>query len=82
MSDLSRIIIFGLVLAVTVGIIALAVRAVRWARNGSPAASFVGWALLLLGVGMNPRPPPQEQVEEVNRERRLKKQAESGDPPD
>jgi hypothetical protein len=61
-------------------IVAGSVRAVRWARKGSPAAAFIGWALLLLGAGMNPQPPPQEQVEEANRQKRIKKQAESGDP--
>jgi hypothetical protein len=36
--------------------------------------------LQFLGVGMNPQPPPQEQIEEVNRQSRIKKEAESGDP--
>ena len=61
-------------------IVAAAVRAVHWARKGSPAAAFIGWALLLLGAGMNPQPPPQEQVEEANLQKRIKKQSESGDP--
>lgn len=57
-------------------------RAVRWARKGSPAAAFIGWALLLLGAGMNPQPPPQEQVEQANRQKRIKKETESGGPDD
>ena len=61
-------------------LILAAVRAVRWARRGPPAAAFIGWALLLLGVGMNPRPPPQEQVEEASRQKKIKKHSESGDP--
>jgi len=61
-------------------IVAASVRAVHWARKGSPVAAFIGWALLLLGAGMNPQPPPQEQVEEANRQKRIKKQSESGDP--
>jgi len=61
-------------------VVAGSVRAVRWARKGSPAATFIGWALLFLGAGMNPQPPPQQQVEEANRQKRIKKQAESGDP--
>jgi hypothetical protein len=61
-------------------IVTSSVRAVRWARKGSPGAAFIGWALLLFGAGMNPQPPPQEQVEEANRHKRIKKQAESGDP--
>jgi hypothetical protein len=61
-------------------IVAASVRAVRWARKGSPGAAFIGWALLFLGAGMNPQPPPQEQVEEANRQKRIKKDSESGDP--
>jgi hypothetical protein len=76
-----------LFLAVTAAIAALlwligagSVRAIRWARKGSPGAAFIGWALLFFGAGMNPQPPPQEQVEEANRQKRIKKDAESGDP--
>jgi hypothetical protein len=58
------------------------IRTVRWARKGSPAATVVGWALLFLGAGTNPQPPPQEQVEQANRQRKIKKEAESGDPED
>jgi hypothetical protein len=61
-------------------VIAGASRAVRWARKGSPAATAVGWALLFLSAGINPQPPPQEQVEEANRQKKIKKEAESGDP--
>jgi hypothetical protein len=56
-------------------------RSVRWGKKGSPAAAFIGWALLFLGAGMNPQPPPQEQVETANRHKRLKKDAESGPGP-
>ncbi len=63
-------------------LVSAAMRAVGWARKGSPAAAFIGWALLLLGAGMNPQPPPQEQVEEANRPKRIKKNSESGDPKD
>jgi hypothetical protein len=55
-------------------------RIVRWGRRGSPAAAFIGWALLLFTSGMNPQRPPQEQVEQANRQRKIKKDAESGDP--
>lgn len=57
-----------------------ATRGIRWGRKGSPAAAFIGWALLLFSAGMNPQPPPQEQVEEASRQKRIKKEAESGDP--
>jgi hypothetical protein len=63
-------------------IIFLGMRAVGWARKGSPAAAFIGWALLLLSAGMNPQPPPQEQVEDANRQKKIKKDSESGDPKD
>ena len=63
-------------------IVSAAMRAVGWARKGSPAAAFIGWALLLLGAGMNPKPPPQEQVQVANRQRKIKKGSESGDPKD
>jgi len=57
-------------------------RAVAWARKGSPAATFIGWALLLLSAGMNPQPPPQEQVQEAKRQKKQKRGSESGDPDD
>lgn len=63
-------------------LILLGTRAVGWARKGSPAAAFIGWALLLLSAGMNPQPPPQEQVEQANRQKKIKKDAESGDTKD
>jgi hypothetical protein len=66
--------------AVLLLVVTGSVRALRWARKGSPAAAFIGWALLLLGAGMNPQPPPQEQVEEANRQKRIKKDAESANP--
>ena len=61
-------------------IIFLGARAVGWARKGSPAAAFIGWALLLLSAGMNPQRPPQEQVEDANRQKKIKKDSQSGDP--
>jgi hypothetical protein len=56
-------------------LIVIAVLAIRWARKGSPGAAFAGWALLLLSAGMNPQHPPQEQVEEATRRRKIKKDA-------
>lgn len=80
MDELGRGIAVSLGIAVLIGVfVAFALRAVRWARKGSPAAAFIGWALLLFGAGINPQPPPQEQVEEANREKKIKKDAESGD---
>jgi hypothetical protein len=65
--------------AVVIWLVILAgLRAVAWTRKGSPAAAFIGWALLLLSAGMNPQPPPQEQVEEANRQKKIKRDSESG----
>jgi hypothetical protein len=81
MDGITRFIVLTAAIAFVLAIlIALAVLATRWARKGSASASFAGWALLLLTVGMNPQPPPQEQVEEANRQKKIKKDAESGDP--
>lgn len=69
-------------IAVVIGLfVVVSARGVRWARKGSPAAAFIGWALLLFSAGMNPQRPPQEQVEEANRQKRIKKDAESGEDP-
>lgn len=81
MDGLILFIVVVAVVAALLGFFALgSSKAVRWARKGSPAATVIGWALLFLSAGMNPQPPPQEQVEEANRQKRIKKDAESGDP--
>jgi hypothetical protein len=64
------------------GIIGVSVLAIRWARKSSRRAAFLGWGLQFLGAGVNPVPPPQVQLEEVNSQARIKKDAESGDPED
>lgn len=69
-----------IVLVVMLGIIGISVLAVRWAQRSSRRAAFLGWGLQFLGAGVNPVPPPQVQLEEVNRQARIKKDAESGDP--
>ena len=69
-----------IVLVVLLGIIGASVLAVRWSRRSSRRAAFLGWGLQFLGAGVNPVPPPQVQLEEVNREARIKKDAESRDP--
>jgi len=69
-----------IVLAVMMGIIGTSLLAVRWARKSSRRAAFLGWGLQFLGAGVNPVPPPQVQLEEVNRQAKLKKDAESGNP--
>jgi hypothetical protein len=73
---LPLIIVFALML----GIIGISVLVIRWARRPSRRAAFLGWGVQLLGAGVNPVPPPQVQVEEVNAHARLKKNAEAGDP--
>ena len=68
------------VLVAILGIIGIAVFGVRWARRSSRRAAFLGWGLQFLGAGVNPVPPPRVQLEEVNQQTRIKKDAESGDP--
>jgi hypothetical protein len=68
------------VLVAMLGISGIFVLSVRWARKSSRRAAFLGWGLQFLGAGVNPVPPPQVQLEEVNAEARLKKDAEAGDP--
>jgi hypothetical protein len=67
-------------LVVVLGSIGVALFAVRWARKSSRRAAFLGWGLQFLGAGVNPEPPPQVRLEEVNDRARIKKDAESGDP--
>ena len=69
-----------IVLAAMLGIIGISVLGVRWARKSSRRATFLGWGLQFLGAGVNPVPPPQVKIEEVNLQSRIKKDAESGDP--
>lgn len=69
-----------IVLVVMVGTIGISALAVRWARKSSRRAAFLGWGLQFLGAGVNPVPPPQVQLEAVNRQARIKKDADSGDP--
>jgi hypothetical protein len=69
-----------LVLVVMLGIIGISVLAVRWARKSSRRAAFLGWGLQFLGAGINPLPPPQVQLEVVNSQSKIKKDAESGNP--
>jgi hypothetical protein len=71
-----------IVLGILLGIIGISALAVRWARKSSRRATFLGWGLQFLGAGVNPVPPPQVQLEEVNRQTRIKKDAVSGDPED
>jgi hypothetical protein len=79
MEELPALII---VLVGMLGIIGVSVLAVRWARKSSRRATFLGWGLQFLGAGVNPVPLPQVQLEEVNRQARIKKDAGSGDPKD
>ena len=53
---------------------------VRWARKSSRRAAVLGLGAELLGAGMNPRPPAFVQLEEANRQTRIKKESESGEP--
>jgi len=69
-----------IVLVAILGIIGIGVLGIWWARKSSRRAAFLGWGLQFLGAGVNPVPPPQVQLEEVNAQSRTKKDAESGAP--
>jgi hypothetical protein len=75
---LPLMIVFGIVL----GVCGALLLAIRWARKSSRRGAFAAWGIQLFGAGMDPLPPPQEQVEAVNRHAKIKKEAESGDPVD
>ena len=64
--------VFAAVLA-AIFVLSLMVRAIRWARKGTKAASVLAAA----AFPFPEQPPPQEQVENVNR---LRKDSESGEP--
>jgi hypothetical protein len=68
-----------IVLVTILGIIGISVLAVHCARKSSRRAAFLGWGLQFLGAGVNPVPPPQVKIEDVNLQSRIKKDAESGD---
>jgi hypothetical protein len=68
-----------IVLVFILGLILVSVLAIRWARKSPRRAAFLGWGLQFLGAGMNPQPPPQERLEAVSRQTKIKKDAESGD---
>ena len=61
-------------LVVTASVIATTAIAIAWIgtramRNARKGAAVAGWALLFLGFGIPPPPTPQQQVEDMNRER-------------
>ena len=66
-------------LGLILGLALASVLAIRWARKSPRRAALLGWGLQFLGAGMNPQPPPQERLEAVSRQTRIKKDAESGD---
>jgi hypothetical protein len=59
-----------IVAAVVIGVVWIGARAMRNARKGSHGAAAIGWALLFFGFGMAPPPTPQQQVDDMNRERK------------
>jgi hypothetical protein len=77
---MEKLLPFLIVLVFTLGIFGISVLAVRWARKSSRRAAFLGWGLQFLGAGVNPAPPPQVKLEDVNIQARIKKDAELGDP--
>jgi hypothetical protein len=76
---MERLLPLTIALVIVLGIIGIFVLAVRWARKSSRRAALLGWGLQFLGAGVNPVPPPQVQIEQVDAQARLKKDAGSGD---
>jgi hypothetical protein len=72
---MERLLPLIIVLAVILGTVLISVLAVRWARKSPRRAAFLGWGLQFLGAGVNPVPPPQVKIEEINRQSRIKKDA-------
>jgi Tfp pilus assembly protein PilV len=72
---MEKLLALVIVFACILGLIGVFVVAIRGARKSSNRAAVLGWALQFFGVGMNPLPPPQEQIEEANRQNRVKKAA-------
>jgi hypothetical protein len=66
--------------AVILGITGIFLLEIQWTRKSSRHAAFLGWGLQFLGAGANPVLAPQVQLEEVNQQARIKKDADSGDP--
>jgi hypothetical protein len=55
---------FVLILTLAGSLVWLGSRAMRSARRGMPGVSGFGWALLFLGSGRMPPPPPASQIEQ------------------
>ena len=55
-------------------------RLIRWAKRGTKSGSLIGWSLGLPAAGVNPIPPPQEQIEEVTRDVQGRKNSDSAAP--
>ena len=77
---MDKLVPWVIVLVAILGIIGIGVLGIWWARKSSRRAAFLGWGLQFLGAGVNPVPPPQAQLAEVNQQARIKKDADSGDP--
>jgi hypothetical protein len=75
-----KLIPLGIVLGLLVGLGGIFALVIRWAKKSRGRAAVAGWGLQLFGAGMDPLPPPQEQLEEVTRQGKIKKASESGDP--
>jgi len=58
----------------------IAFRLIRWAKSGSKGASLLGWGMGLPAAGINPLPPPQQQIEEVTRDIQGRKNSDASDP--
>ena len=77
---MEKLLPLGIVLGLLVSLGGIFALVIRWAKKSRARAAVAGWGLQLFGAGMDPLPPPQEQLEEVTRQGKIKKASESADP--
>ncbi len=71
----------GLTLFVVL-LIWIAVLAIGWAKRGTKSGALFGMAMDLPAAGINPRPPPRIQLEEVTEDINRRKTSGDADPQD
>jgi hypothetical protein len=60
----------------------IGVRMIRWAKRGSRATDLLGLGMGLPAAGVNPHPPPQEFIEEMEHDIHGRKNSDAADPKD
>ena len=62
---MEKLVPLTIVFAFILGTSGLFMLVIRWARKSSRRGAFASWGVQLFGAGMDPVPPPQEQIEEI-----------------